>query len=193
MLVTMSGPPGSGTSTAAAELSERLGLKHVSGGDIFRELAAERDMTVEEFNTLAETDDQIDLDLDERLRAIAIERDDLVLESRLSGWMAGEYADMRIWLDAPIAVRAERIAEREDWTPAEAIDRTEMREESERRRYAHYYDIDIADLRIYDLTLNTAKWGIDEEMALLTQAVESYRTDTDAGQMPIQGIRYAFE
>lgn len=193
MLITMSGPPGSGTSTAAAALAERLELEHISGGDIFRDLAAEHEMSVEEFNTLAESDDRIDLELDERLRQIAIERENLVLESRLAGWMAGDHADLRVWLDAPISVRAERIAEREDWSHAEAIERTEMREESERRRYAHYYDIEFTDLSIYDLTLNTARWDLDAEMALLTQAVETYRSDGDEGRMPITDIRYAFE
>lgn len=189
----MSGPPGSGTSTAATRLADRLGLDHVSGGDIFRDLAAERDMTVEEFNTLAESDDQIDLELDKRLRQTAIDGDDLVLESRLAGWMAGDHADLRFWLDAPLDVRAERIAEREDWTPAEARERTEMREESERRRYLEYYDIDFTDLRIYDLTLNTARWGIEAELDLLTSAVESCRRDGEEGAVPITGVSYAFE
>ena len=37
MLVTISGPAGSGKSTAAAALAEALGYDHVSGGDIFRD------------------------------------------------------------------------------------------------------------------------------------------------------------
>jgi len=60
MLLTVSGPPGSGKSTNAAALAEQFGLEHVSGGDIFRELADERGYTPVEFNELAETDEQID-------------------------------------------------------------------------------------------------------------------------------------
>jgi cytidylate kinase len=71
MLITISGPAGSGKSTAAAALAEALDYDHVSGGDIFRELADERDMTPLELNKAAEEDDQIDRDLDRRLRNIA--------------------------------------------------------------------------------------------------------------------------
>ena len=45
MLLTISGPIGSGKSTVAAALAEELSYEHVSGGDIFRELAAERGYT----------------------------------------------------------------------------------------------------------------------------------------------------
>jgi cytidylate kinase len=43
MLITVSGPAGSGKSTLASGLADRLGYDHVSGGDIFRDIAAERD------------------------------------------------------------------------------------------------------------------------------------------------------
>ncbi len=45
MLLTVSGPPGSGKSTTAGLLAEAFDLDHVSGGDIFRELADERGYT----------------------------------------------------------------------------------------------------------------------------------------------------
>src|SRR6056297_917105 len=113
MLITVSGPAGSGKSTLAKSLADALSYEHVSGGDIFRSLAEERGMTPLELNKLAEDEDSIDRDLDRRLRTIAAERDDLVLESRLAGWMAGNHADLKLWLDAPLEVRADRIAQRE--------------------------------------------------------------------------------
>ncbi len=193
MLVTMSGPPGSGTSSAGAALADRLGLEHVSGGDLFRGLADERGMTVEEFNEEAESDESIDRELDWRLRTTAIERDDLVLESRLAGWMAGEHADLRFWLDAPPIVRARRIADREDWSVGEARDRTAMRQKSERRRYAEYYNIDFDDLRIYDLAINTGRWPLEAELELLVDAVESYDPGEDEGAVQITDVEYPFE
>jgi len=192
MLITVSGPAGSGKSTLAASLADALGYEHVSGGDIFRSLADERDLTPLELNRRAEEDDQIDRDLDRRLRDIARERDDLVLESRLAGWMAGEYADLRIWLDAPIDVRAARIADREDKSVDTAKSETSARADSEALRYAKYYGIDIGDLSIYDLTLNTARWGPDGVLDLVVSAVESYDADADEGDTPVEGVEYDF-
>jgi cytidylate kinase len=181
MLLTVSGPPGSGKSTAAAALAEAFDLEHVSGGDIFRALADERGYTPLEFNKLAEDDDQIDRDLDARLREIAIERDDLVLESRLAGWLAGEHADFKFWLDAPVAVRGERIAEREGKDAEAAAEETAAREASEAKRYDAYYGIDIGDRSIYDLSMNTARWGESEMVDVLVAAVDAYDPTTDEG------------
>ncbi|WP_122089566.1 (d)CMP kinase [Halalkalicoccus subterraneus] len=192
MLLTVSGPPGSGKSTAAAGLAGALGYEHVSGGDVFRELAAERGLSLSEFNALAEEDDAIDRDLDRRLRELAAERDDLILESRLAGWMAAEYADLRLWLNAPIDVRAERIADREGKPVEQAREETRSRAKSEGLRYEEYYGIDITDLSIYDFAVNTARWGPEETTDLLVTAAERYDPTGDEGAFPVTDVRYEF-
>ena len=192
MLVTISGPAGSGKSTAAAALAEALDYDHVSGGDIFRDLAVERGITPLELNKLAEDDDGIDRDLDRRLRGIAETRDDVVLESRLAGWMAGEHADFRIWLDAPLSVRARRIADREDKPVEVAREETSERRDSEARRYREYYGIDIEELTIYDLTLNTARLSPEAVLDVIRTTVEGYDPASDEGRVPVEGVDYDF-
>jgi len=192
MLITVSGPAGSGKSTLAANLADALEYDHVSGGDIFRTIAAERDMTPLELNRAAEDDDQIDRDLDRRLRSTARDRDDVVLESRLAGWMAGEYADFRVWLDAPLDVRVARIADREDKQTGTAREETVERAESEALRYEEYYNIDIETLDIYDLSLNTARFSPEAVVEVVETAVEAYDPADDEGKAPIEGVNYEF-
>lgn len=192
MLVTVSGPAGSGKSTLAANLAGAFSYEHVSGGDIFRDIAAERGLTPLELNRLAEDEDQIDRDLDRRLRSTARDGEDIVLESRLAGWMAAEYADLRIWLDAPVDVRATRIADREEKSVEQAREETRARAESEALRYEEYYGIDIDDLSIYDLVINTARWTPEGVLSLTTQAVDAYDSDGDEGQTPVRGVTYDF-
>jgi len=185
MFITVSGPPGSGKSTTAAALAEQFGLEHTSGGDIFRGLAEEKGISLAELNERAETDPAIDRDLDRRLHEIATDAEDLVLESRLAGWLSGDHADFRIWLDAPVAVRAERIADREDKSVEQAREETVEREASEAQRYLEYYDIDIEDLSIYDVALNTARWGEDDVPELLASAIERHDPAVDEGKAPV--------
>lgn len=192
MLLTVSGPPGSGKSTNAAGLAEELGLEHISGGDIFREMAAENDMTPVEFNEYAEEHENIDRELDERLYEIATSRDDVVLESRLAGWLAGDHADFRIWFDAPLQVRAERIAEREGKDVEVALEETKRREESEKKRYMEYYNIPIEDLSIYDVVYNTARWQEDAFLDALVETVQAYDPQFDEGKYPVEGVTYEF-
>ena len=48
MRITISGPPGSGKTTACTRLSEELGLEAVVFGKVFRQLAAEKNLTLGE-------------------------------------------------------------------------------------------------------------------------------------------------
>ncbi|MFT4881685.1 MAG: cytidylate kinase [Salinirussus sp.] len=193
MLITVSGPGGSGKSTLAADLATQLGYDHVSGGDIFRSIADERGLTPLQLNRRAEEDDAIDRDLDRRLRTTARDQDDLVLESRLSGWMAGEYADLRVWLDAPLDIRAERIADREGKPVSQAREETQARAKSEAGRYEAYYGIDIEDRSVYDLVVNTARWGPEGVLGVVLGATEEYVPDEDEGTFPLPGVEYDFE
>lgn len=192
MLVTISGPPGGGKSTVAAALADALDTEHVSGGDIFRATAAERGLSLSEFNARAEEDPDIDRELDRRQRERARNADNLILESRLSGWMAGDLADLKVWLNAPLDVRASRIAEREDTSVETARAQTAAREESERERYQRYYGIDYSDRSIYDLGLNTARWDEATTTEFIITAVERYDPTADEGAFPVEGVRYEF-
>ncbi|MFB6123717.1 MAG: (d)CMP kinase [Haloferacaceae archaeon] len=117
LFITISGPPGCGATTLTEGLAEALDCGYVIGGDIFRDLAEERGLTLQQLIAKAEEDDEIDRALDRRLRRIAEQwgtaNKAFILESRLAGWLAGNRADLRIWLDAPEEVRVERLSEHE--------------------------------------------------------------------------------
>lgn len=155
-LVTIGGPPGSGTTTVAKILEEILGLKHEYLGAIFREMAQEYGMSLEEFSTYAENHPEIDKELDRRAVEMA-RKGGIILEGRLAGWMVHRHGirAFKIWIDADERERARRVVERDGGTIEENMVRMKVREESERRRYLEIYGIDISDLNIYDLVVDS--------------------------------------
>ena len=64
MIITISGKAGSGKSTIAKELAKKLKLKHYSIGDLMRQIAKEKNISLIELSKLAEKDNSIDKELD---------------------------------------------------------------------------------------------------------------------------------
>lgn len=173
MRITVSGPPGSGTTTLARWLSARTGFQLISAGEVFRGLARERNMDLATFGALAESDPAFDRLIDERQREIAEGTDDIVVEGRLSGRMVSN-ADLRIWLQAPLPVRVRRILEREAGADIAAAEReTAEREACEVRRYRQYYGIEIGDLSVYDIVLNSERFEVEVLGAIVMAAYAS--------------------
>jgi cytidylate kinase len=156
VLVTISGLPGSGTSTVASQVADVLGVPRLDGGTVWRALAAEHGMTVVEFSAYSEADAAVDVELDRRLAEVA-RAGDVVLESRLAGWIATNegLAATRVWIDGDEHERARRVGRREGVHPDAALAANRAREASEAARYQAYYGIDLSDLSVYDLVLDS--------------------------------------
>lgn len=170
MIITISGPPGSGKSTLSKILSVKLGLELVSMGDIFRKCAQDRCMSLEEFGEIARCNEKIDREIDEMQKKISREKDNIMIEGRLSGFLVD--ANLKVWLQAPLEIRAQRISKREGKQVAKAITETSVREACERDRYLKYYNIDINDLSIYDIIINSNRWNPEELSEIVKKAVD---------------------
>ncbi len=167
MIIAIAGPIGVGKSTVARGLADRLGYRYLSAGEAFREMARQRGLSVLELNRLAEADPSVDREIDQMQAGLA-RAGNCVVESRLAGWMVE--ADLRVWLRAPLAVRAARTARREGMALEAAEEELRLREESEWQRYRELYGIDVNDLSPYHIVLDTARWSAEdvvEVMALL--------------------------
>ena len=161
MRITISGKAGSGKSTVAKMLSERLRLKHYSIGDLMRAMAKEKGMSLLEFNKLAEKDKSIDLELDNKLKELGKSKDNFVVDGRLTAFFIPN-AEVRVFLDADDKVRAQRILkdkrqQEKSKSLKEAISSIKKREESEKIRYKKYYGVDYFDWELYNFIIDTTK------------------------------------
>ena len=171
MIITIGGLAGTGTTTTAELLSQKLNIPYISAGFVFREMASEKGMSVLEFSEFAEGNDDIDKEIDKRQALKAKEADNLIVEGRLSAFFV-DNADLRIWLVTPFDVRSKRISEREEKSVEIAKSEIITREESEALRYMEIHNIDISNMDIYDIIINTDTFNPEKVSEIIIQTLK---------------------
>ena len=164
MRIAISGPPGSGKTTICMLVANKLDYDFILVGQIFRQMSAERKLDLETFGRLAEEDETIDKELDERMLALAKANENIVLDGRLSGPIlkGRKVSVFAAYIDAAEQVRADRIARREGKDVQLVLREMRLRERSEKKRYMAYYGIDPSDRSIYDLWLDSSEMSAEE-------------------------------
>ena len=156
MIITIGGFAGSGKSTVADIVAKKLGWERISAGDVFRKLAKEKEMLLEDFNEYAESHSEIDMELDKKILKTA-DSGRVVIDGRLTGLLAKKKGlpCIAVWLDASLEVRTKRIVKRENKNYHTVIKEIQRRETSDWQRFWELYTIDINDLSGYSLIINT--------------------------------------
>ena len=174
MIITVSGPHGTGKSTYAAQLADALRIRHVSAGAVFRRIAKEKKISLEELGEKALEDPSIDKLVDQRTKAEA-DKGNVVIDGPLAGWILKDRSDLRIYLTAPEDIRLERIAKRDKVGLREARAQTEQRESVQRERYLRHYGFQVEDRSIYHLILDTSLGSIEDTAKVLVSAAAMVR------------------
>ena len=172
--LTVSGPPGSGTSTLVGKLCDDLGWSSVNGGDIFREEASNRGLTVVEFSALCKQDLDVDRSLDTIVRnAMSDPEGPEVVESRLCGWWAHELGLQcpKVWISVSDEERARRIQNREGGDYQTCLDLSKQRRSDDMERYHELYGIDLDDMSPYTLVVDADELDAKEVFAVVITAL----------------------
>ena len=171
MIITIGGLAGTGTTTTAELLSEKLDIPYISAGFVFREMAAEKGMSVLEFSEFAEGNNDIDKEIDKRQALKAKEAENLIIEGRLSAFFV-DNADLKISLVTPFDVRSKRISDRENKSVEVAKKEIITREKSEALRYMEIHNIDISNMDVYDIIINTGTFNPEEVSEIIIQTLK---------------------
>lgn len=169
MRIAISSKSGCGNTTVSTMLAKRLDYPMVNF--TFRQLAAERKVPFWEFCAMAETDDDIDRELDRRQVEMAMGYENCVLGSRLAIWMLKD-ADFKVYLTASAETRAKRVQKREGGTLEQRLKETEGRDCHDSARYKRIYGIDNNDSSVADLVIETDEMGPEAIVSLILEAIE---------------------
>ncbi len=171
--ITISGFPGTGTTTIAKLLEKKLGLKYVYSGDIFRKMAKKYKMSLEEFGNYCERHRDVDEQLD-RYQLEILQKGNVIVEGRMAGWLAhrNHIPSTKVLLEADLETRASRIVKREKGDIEKRKKEILKRENSEATRYKKYYNIDLDDTSIYDLVIDSSDKKPDEIVEIIIKEIK---------------------
>lgn len=171
MNITITGNLGSGKSSVAKILKER-GYEYSSTGNIFRQLAMEKGLSVEEFNrqvneAVGRGDHSVDKMIDDTTARIGGERDRVVFDSRLAWHFAPR--SFKVFIITDIDEASRRVFQDSLRTDSESYESQDAcrkalinRQKLETVRYKEIYGIDYYDMSNYNLVIESTNAVPDE-------------------------------
>ena len=183
-IITIAGLLGSGKSSTARAVASALGFRHFSSGDLFRQLAAERDESIEAMNISAEAQRDIDLKVDNLLREMYRTDERLVIDSRMAWhWMPLSF---KVFLVLDPGTAAERIFNhlQDEGRMSEAAasvqevrNSIDRRFASEQKRYAALYGVNATDPLNFDIIINTKHNDLTTVTTIVAAAYHAWQMD----------------
>ena len=197
-MITLGGKPCSGKSTIGKNLEQDYGFDRISIGDWFREIAAQKHMTVNELNDyLTKTKDpEIDFMLDKRVVELHKRRvdEDVVIESRTAAHFAPQAYN--VYTDISKREQIKRIVNSgrtgEDINPETALESLMKRENDESERYVDLYQYDNRILSNYDLVLDTSNITPQQGAQKVIEGYYAYK-DTKKNAPKVEEHEFVFE
>lgn len=171
MIISFNGDEGSGKSTIAKLVSVELDYPRYYMGQIFRDMAAKRNMTLVEYLKLGETDSSVDKEVDDYLIDLSKKESDFVIESRTAWHFIPQ--SIKIYLCVDENEGAKRIFkelqkenQRNEITGTFSLEdilkKIQERRLTDDTRYMKYYGINIRDEKNYDFALDTTNLSKEE-------------------------------
>ncbi len=181
-VICISGMAGTGKSTLAKKLAQKYDLKYYSGGDALKELAKQEgyDTSVHgwwespvglTFLQKRTADPKFDKEVDDKLLEFA-KQGNVLLDSWTMPWLLK--GGFKIWLEASFEKRAQRVAERDNLTYAEAVEVLGEKEGHTKAIYKALYGFVLGeDLAPFDFVLDTDNLNADEVFEVLCRVMDN--------------------
>jgi len=171
MIISFTGDPGSGKSTLGKMLAEKLHFERYYIGQIRRDMAKKKGMTLAQYNEYGEKNPETDKEVDDYQKNLGETDDDFIIEGRTSWFLIPQSIKIYVSVDPKEGARRifseiQHENERNEGTKAVSIDDVialnEQRKKSDDFRYKKYYGKDCFDHDNFDFVLDTTNLTIEE-------------------------------
>ncbi len=175
--ITITGDLGSGKSTVATMIAEKLKFHFFSTGELQRQLAAQKNIDTLSLNKLSESDRSIDEYIDNELKKINQAQSHYVIDSRLAWFFINH--SFKVFLRVNIEIGAERIlsdsdrmSEQINVSLNDKIVAIKERKQSENKRFYQLYNIQCSDMDNYDFIIDSTNKNPEEIADII---IKSYK------------------
>lgn len=148
IVIAISGPPGSGSTTIAKRLAKKLKLDYFSPGEIFKSYSKkkESEAALEVWERFGKNRDFHEKNFD-NIQMEKAKEGNIVICGKLSIHMLHDIADYKIWIESDLNTRARRTAKRDGIPVETALEEIKKREETERTTWKEFYGLDYLNQR----------------------------------------------
>ena len=152
--IAISGDIGTGKSTLARLLSEKLNWKYVSAGNYFRDWYKSQGMDVSKVYGIPEEEDR---KMEADFKKDMAEKESIVFESRLAGWLAQDYKQtLKVLCTVDEDEAYKRVAKRDKVSEIEAKALSIKRAKDLVDKFNNLYGVsDFLDEKYFDLVIDT--------------------------------------
>lgn len=182
MIISINGNNGSGKSTCAKRIAEKLNWPYYGMGNLRRQKAKALGLSLEEYNELGEKNPVTDLEVDEYQAKLGQEQDNFIIDGRTS-WHFIPHS-LKIFLNVDELEGAKRIFHSLQKTNdrnegkglnsvEDVLESSRKRKKSDDYRYMKYFSIDVYDLKNYDFVIDTTDLSKDEVFETIMDYINS--------------------
>ena len=178
--VIICGPPAIGKTTVAKGLAEEFSLKHLSSGDILKELAEEEGFsskgddwwdTQDGMNFLdkRKTNPEFDKKVDQKLQEY-FHQGNVVITSYTLPWLVND--GIKLWLSGSFVNSARRMKTRDNVTELDALEVVKKRFDENKEIYKSLYNFEFGqDLSVFDKIINTDDLNAEQVLEIAKSTV----------------------
>ena len=176
----ISGPPAIGKTTVAQGLAKEFNLKHLSGGDILKEMAEAEGFsshgddwwdTQDGMNFLEKRKINTDFDkkVDEKLQEL-FHQGNVVITSYTLPWLVND--GIKLWLSGSFVNSARRMKTRDNVTELDALEVVKKRFDENKEIYKSLYNFEFGqDLSVFDKIINTDDLNAEQVLEIAKSTV----------------------